>query len=496
MVLPRSFDMDKVVVFKTSDGQAREAAAKLAEARKSQADPAVVLQLSQEFFAGHINDQTARLTLAEATGVFPSAKTSKSSVVSQLVGKGCTPVRPQVLRTWAQRIRVDPSITSSPVKETTAAPKPIPKKSTIPSSSLLSSSSKAPVSGAGSKATVPQQQAPAGVPATTSAVASTTSSAIASTTTAPATPGASPAASSSTAPNAPPSTTGSSSSSAHADAGGAAVKPNIQFTLTPDIMAQLFDKIDRSRSSEPSSLSKKPKRERGTPIVENERRCRKLVDESEFVDPALLGAEYVRKLQNATPGAARESHYLLTESGFKEKSISLPKALADDPTGIRQGCDALLCLVATSSVAAVRDTLVDRLQFNQKVWAMKYSTQSIAMYVRAFMYTYKHSKTWMQDMKTDMFLFSEHLKVAPPPSRDESRRHENRNGSKPVPKRKRVLDQVCHSRCIQARGACTYKNCRFSHVCPSCENGATHSAADCPSFNKTKADAAMAAGRA
>ena len=83
------------------------------------------------------------------------------------------------------------------------------------------------------------------------------------------------------------------------------------------------------------------------------------------------------------------------------------KANTTDPKCIRQGFDMILVFICESELAEVRNVMLDRARFLQKVFAPEHQ---LAAFAKEFTFVYMKSTTWCDDLKTDNFLIGKHLR--------------------------------------------------------------------------------------
>ena len=285
-------------------------------------------------------------------------------------------------------------------------------------------------------------------------------------------------------------------------AGSPLFMEQLQLAMAQNV-AIMMESFKASTTKAEASSSPPPKTRRSA-VEENNFQCVQRVAAGLFVEPARLGAPFATKLRESTETSKRS--FIIGTSGVTERGSILSQSMAEEANAIRQGCDALLELTMMCEVQSVKDRLADRLSFNKRAWAMDFPFHSLAKFVRAFMREYHDSDNWCEWLKRDNFLIATHLTG---PGARETRTHTPDSRAK---KRSRgspgggggkggrgsgsgSSSQFCHSRVYQKIGSCKFqtagKPCRFSHACASCGND--HPAKDCPSFDKTKAEAAYAA---
>ena len=265
--------------------------------------------------------------------------------------------------------------------------------------------------------------------------------------------------------------------------------------------AQLERLIDRTRgaSGQPSAMTDAPG-DASTPSAyeRNITQCRRRVDRFEWFEPTKLCAPYMELLRNQVSGFQRREFIANGAIMISTPQAEVAKANTTDPKCIRQGFDMILVFICESELAEVRNVMLDRARFLQKVFAMDFPEHQLAAFAKEFTFVYMKSTTWCDDLKTDNFLIGKHLRkpdvLRGPfdfPTKDRKRPFDNgRNSRSPSTQSPRKPGEplLCWSRVRLATGDCTFADCKFDHACPCC--GADHAASSCPSFNSAKAEKA------
>jgi hypothetical protein len=113
-------------------------------------------------------------------------------------------------------------------------------------------------------------------------------------------------------------------------------------------------------------------------------------------------------------------------------------------------------------------------------------SSSRAAFGAEFMFKYRESSNWMDMVRVDTTLLLKFCMVSTGGTKSSLSVKKAKPSATPLrelpPGRMPTLEQpgaFCLSRISKAK-SCTRKFCKFKHVCPYCDNGETHSAAECP----------------
>ena len=198
--------------------------------------------------------------------------------------------------------------------------------------------------------------------------------------------------------------------------------------------------------------------------------------------------------------------------GFKDESIEQKKYDSFLNWDLFfSGFTKWIGILAQSKMACL---VTDRMEWLAKVQAFHaVDNWHRAKYARDFMFKYAASDNWADIFHTDSaLLFAMATKSSSSSSSDghSSSQHSSSDRSssksKPVVKKRsrdsphgkpaskakvakgKAPQRLCWSRVDQDKGECTYKVCRFSHICPCCKKD--HPASSCRKFDQAVADAA------